>query len=187
MEALSDLRFPALAPTSTAEALRVPSPPAAITWRYATVADIPFLRRLYGELRADELAGVAWLPTLKQAFLDQQFVLQHHHYTTYFPCADFLVIEQAVRAIGRLYLDRQAHDWCLIDIGLLASVRGRGVGTALIGHLQSLASTRGVGLSLHVQLDNQRARALYERLGFQAGVRTGHHLAMRFPPRATVS
>ncbi|HET7301502.1 MAG TPA: N-acetyltransferase [Oleiagrimonas sp.] len=155
--------------------------------RPATVADIGFLRAFYGELRATELAGVAWPEAFKRDFLDQQFTLQHRSYTTRFPGGDFLLIEQAGCAIGRLYLDRHGADWHLIDIGLLAAAQGHGIGTALIGRVQALAGEQGAGLGLHVRLDNQRARALYESLGFEAGATEGHHLAMRWIVPSAVS
>lgn len=51
--------------------------------------------------------------------------------------------------------------------------RGRGVGSALIEALADLARERGYGsLRLDVADENTRARALYERLGFDPA---GHH------------
>lgn len=182
--ALAALVFPA---TATAPLAQSPHVPAGIALRAACAADSGFLRELYGELRADELAGVPWPAPLKQTFLDSQFALQHRHYTTQFPAADFLIVERAGGAVGRLYLDRRDAEWRLIDIGLLASARGSGLGTALLRHALALAGARGAGLALHVQRDNTRARALYERLGFCAGALDGLHQAMRWTPNVEVS
>lgn len=164
-----------------------PPVPADVALRSATGTDLGFLRALYGELRADELARVPWPEPLKRSFLDQQFALQHRHYVAHHPAADFLVIERAGRAVGRLYLDRGGADWQLIDLGLLAAARGGGLGGALLRRVQALAGACGANLALHVQRDNLRARALYERLGFRAGALAGHHLAMRWAPGGGVS
>ncbi|MFB0840468.1 MULTISPECIES: GNAT family N-acetyltransferase [unclassified Arthrobacter] len=51
--------------------------------------------------------------------------------------------------------------------------RGRGVGTALMEGLIALASARGLrAISLSVE-DGNRARVLYERLGFRKVGRNG--------------
>lgn len=45
--------------------------------------------------------------------------------------------------------------------------RGRGIGTALIRHAEQLARQRGFEQAvIEVDIDNPRARALYERLGY---------------------
>jgi len=58
--------------------------------------------------------------------------------------------------------------------------RSRGLATALFDSLaaarESLWPTRPAALALEVNPENQRARALYERLGFR-----GKNLAMRLP------
>ncbi|QDC08120.1 GNAT family N-acetyltransferase [Oceanicola sp. D3] len=49
------------------------------------------------------------------------------------------------------------------------AARGRGVGTALIGAIKAEAAARGCGeVRLDVVEGNERARALYERNGFEA-------------------
>lgn len=182
---LATLDFPP--PAAPGPFQLAPPVPADVALRPATGADLGFLRALYGELRAEELARVPWPEPLKCSFLDQQFALQHRHYVARHPAADFLVIERAGRAVGRLYLDRGGADWQLIDLGLLAAARGGGLGGALLRRMQALAGTCGANLALHVQRDNLRARALYERLGFRAGALAGHHLAMRWAPDGGVS
>jgi GNAT superfamily N-acetyltransferase len=70
---------------------------------------------------------------------------------------------------------------CNIDELFVApQYRGRGLATALFGSLTegdpSLWPTKPTALALEVSLQNERARALYERLGFR-----GKNLAMRRP------
>lgn len=71
-------------------------------------------------------------------------------------------------------LDRHARDGELLLDGVCvgASVRGRGIGTALLTAAVDLARDRAAtSVRLSVIDSNPRARALYERLGFTA-VRT---------------
>ncbi|WP_053096210.1 GNAT family N-acetyltransferase [Frateuria defendens] len=176
MSGLSALAFP---PARTA----LLSGPAGlgVELRPAQDGDLPFLRTLYGELRTAELAAVPWPEAARQAFLDNQFALQHRHYTTHYLPADFLVIEHSGHPIGRLYVHRGEREAVLVDIALRPAWRGRGIGRRLIGLVQ--AATRQAGLAalaLHVELGNAAAQRLYERLGFVAGEVAGHHRAMRW-------
>lgn len=70
----------------------------------------------------------------------------------------------------------------LDEIQLLPEAQGAGVGSAVIRDLQADAQHAGVPLRLQV-LKQNRARALYERLGFQVTGETEHHFRMewRFP------
>jgi ribosomal protein S18 acetylase RimI-like enzyme len=151
-----------------------------IVLRPASDADITFLRELYAQTRTDELAVVPWPASVKQAFLDSQFDLQHRHYTTHFGQADFLVIEQAGRPIGRLYLLRQPPAFRIIDIALAASARCAGTGSALIADIQKQAAALGCDVTLQVDNRNPGARRLYERLGFLATETGDAHLPMHW-------
>src|SRR5581483_12336932 len=95
-------------------------------------ADADFLCRLYADTRADELAMVDWPAEQKQAFLKMQFDAQHHHYQQYYPNAAFDIILLAGRPIGRLYLDRWATEFRVVDIALLAEFRNHGIGSAFL-------------------------------------------------------
>jgi ribosomal protein S18 acetylase RimI-like enzyme len=53
------------------------------------------------------------------------------------------------------------------DLAVMPEWRGHGVGTALLGAIEGRALQRSCcKVTLEVQDDNQRARALYERCGF---------------------
>ncbi|AEH48046.1 GNAT family N-acetyltransferase [Parageobacillus thermoglucosidasius] len=55
-----------------------------------------------------------------------------------------------------------------IVIGVLASYRGKGVGTLLFTELERWARTKGIHrLELTVVADNQRAISLYRKMGFE--------------------
>ena len=143
-----------------------------VGFRHAARADLDFLRRAYASFRAEEMASVGWSEAAKSAFLDSQFDLQHADFVRTVPRADFLVVEQtlppaAAAPVGRLYLGRAKPLWSVIDIGLLAAARGRGLGAAMLQWLQAAAPAAGAeGLKLQVLVFNPRARALYDRLGF---------------------
>jgi ribosomal protein S18 acetylase RimI-like enzyme len=138
-----------------------------VALRPAGPADLPFLRHLYGETRADELAAVAWPEAARAPFLDSQFGLQHRHYVSHYADADFLVLEQGDAALGRLYLQRGVPDFLIVDISLLRCAQGKGIGSRLIAAVQELAAAAGCGVQLHVDLRNLGAQRLYRRLGFE--------------------
>ncbi|CAD0359970.1 GNAT family N-acetyltransferase [Xanthomonas hortorum] len=145
-------------------------------------ADLPWLRDLYASTRRDELAGVPWQEAAKRAFLDQQFALQRAHYLNHFPDAEFLIVQTLHERIGRFYLHRAPVHHLLVDISLFPAWRGKGAGTGLIVHAQTLARAAGCDLALHVSHANPAAHRLYARLGFVAGDTSATHLAMRWQP-----
>lgn len=135
--------------------------------RPETEADLPFLRRLYVSTRWDELAIVTyWSDAQKQEFLESQFALQRHHYRTYYPNTEWIVLEQDGAPAGRLYLDRQAKELTVVDISLLPEWRGRRIGTALMQAVMAEAHAAGKAVSIAVEKFNP-AQRLYRRLGFR--------------------
>lgn len=141
--------------------------PEGLALRPAGADDLRFLLDLYASVRAPELAHMLWPLDRKQAFVADQFRLQHLHYVRHFPRADFWMIERAGAAIGRLTLDRSGQAWRLIDVALLPEARGGGTGTALLRWLQSAASAAGAkSIALQAAHDNEAAARLYRRLGF---------------------
>jgi GNAT superfamily N-acetyltransferase len=144
-----------------------------LSLRNAGEADMPFLQALFADFRAEEMAPVPWPQAQKDAFLGDQFCLQHHHFVRYFSGADFWIVERSLppgprSPIGRLYLDRSAPRWRIVDIGLLPEARGQGIGSALLKWAQACAMEAGAeGIDLHVLVTNSRAEQLYRSLGFR--------------------
>jgi ribosomal protein S18 acetylase RimI-like enzyme len=138
----------------------------SIRYRPATDADVPFMRDLYATTRDQEMNAVPWTDEEKRRFLDEQFTAQKNHYDEYYTNAEFLIIEQDGRDVGRFYFDRGDNDWCLIDIALLPELRGSGIGTMLIRELMDQAAAAGKPVSLYVEYFNP-AKHLYDRLGFK--------------------
>lgn len=138
----------------------------AYTLRPIDDRDMPFLERLYGSTRAQELAAVPWTDEQKAAFLHQQFTAQHAHYLQNYPGASLDVVERAARAVGRLYVARWAREIRLMDVAVVPEERGRGLGTALVQAVLEEGRRTGKTVTIHVEHLNP-ARRLYERLGFR--------------------
>jgi ribosomal protein S18 acetylase RimI-like enzyme len=128
--------------------------------------DRDFLCALYAEVRAEELAPVPWPEAAKQAFLAQQFALQHQHYHSHYADAEFLLIERAGQPIGRIYVHRVPGEIRLMEVSLVAEARGRGIGGALLRRLIEESELDGADLTLHVEAHNPAVR-LYRRHGFE--------------------
>ena len=156
-----------------------------LSLRPANSGDLPYLRSLYAASRAAELASVPWTSAIKRMFCDSQFDLQHRHYVTHFQPADFHVVLVGDTPVGRLYLywpePTRLH---VVDILLEEDFRGQGIGTALLRALQDNARREGMqALSLHVEIHNTGARALYEKLAFTiAGPISEMRLPMTWSP-----
>jgi ribosomal protein S18 acetylase RimI-like enzyme len=153
----------------------------AITLRPAGVEDEAFLYAVYAGTRADELALLDWDQAQKDAFLTMQFTAQHRHYHTYYADADFQLVLLSGRPVGRLYVARRADDILLIDIALLPEHRNAGIGSLLLTDLLAEAEQVGKPVRLHVEPWN-RARRLYERLGFRRIAQQGLYWLMEWLP-----
>lgn len=143
-------------------------------------ADADFLCDLYADTRADEMAAVDWPAEQKQAFLRMQFDAQHRHYQQYYPNAAFDIILLAGRPIGRLYLDRWATEFRIVDIALVPEHRKRGIGTAFLQAIHAEAQRAGLPVTIHVEQFNPALR-LYQRLGFEPVGVNGVYYLMKWP------
>ena len=128
-------------------------------------ADLPFLRDLYASTRYEELAPAGWTPAEVDAFLSDQFRLQHIYYAEHYPDADYSLLLDGDRPIGRIYIDRREDELRLMEIALLPEYRGRGIGSTLIEGVLAEATQAGLPVRLHVEKFN-RVRDYYLRLGF---------------------
>ena len=152
------------------------------TLRPALPADEPFLRALYGESRADELAPLEWDDATRNAFLNSQFDLQRAHYEQHFPRARHEIVLVEGEPAGRIWVDVRAAGVHLIDLSLSTATRGQGVGGALLRGLRLEARGLALPVSLYVMHGNERARRFYERLGFSEEEDIGSHMRMRWDP-----
>jgi ribosomal protein S18 acetylase RimI-like enzyme len=137
-----------------------------ISYRPMTDGDLPFLAELYASTRREEVAQVGWPAELQEAFLRQQFEAQHSHYLAHHSDAEWLVVERAGAAIGRLYLRETPERFHIVDISLLPESRGQGIGGAILRDVLAAAGDAGKPVSIRVEQFNP-ARRLYDRLGFR--------------------
>jgi GNAT superfamily N-acetyltransferase len=154
---------------------------AGLTFRPIADADLPFLERVYGSTRMDELALTDWSDAQKAAFITMQFNAQHAHYQKHYVGSDFFVIERDREGIGRLYLARWKAEHRIVDIALLPEHRAGGLGTALLTDLLDEAARAGKAVTIHVEKFNP-AMTLYRRLGFVAAGEEGAYDLMRWTP-----
>lgn len=152
---------------------------SAITFRRVGEGDAAFLYDVYASTRQEELAPLGWSDAQRSAFLQQQFAAQDTHYRQHFGAADFLIILRGGAPVGRLYVDRRADELRIVDIALLPSHRGAGIGGAIMADLLREAATAGKAVRIHVE-HNNRALRFYERLGFRRIGEAGVYFLMEW-------
>ena len=150
---------------------------SSVTLRPVEPEDYPLLRAVYASTREDELELVPWDDAQRELFLQQQFDSQDAYYRENYTDTRFDVIEVDGRAAGRLYVARWEDEIRIVDIALLPEFRGFGVGTELVTGLLDEAAATGKRVTIHVEKLN-RARALYERLGFAEAADRGVYVLM---------
>lgn len=151
----------------------------ALRLRPAQPEDATFLEHLYGTTRIEELAITPWTDLQKAAFIHQQFTAQTEHYHQHYPTAEYHVIEHQERPVGRLYVDRWTREIRIMDIALLPTARGQGIGSQFLRQLQAEAERAQKTLSIHVEKFNPALR-LYQRLDFQPIEDKGVYLLMEW-------
>ena len=150
-----------------------------VVLRSATPADDEFVASVYASTRAEELAGTGWSDEQKTAFCRMQFEAQTAHYRAHYVGAEQSIIANRGERAGRLYLHRGRADIRIMDVALLPAFRGHGIGTRLLRDLQTEARAARKKLSIHVERFN-RARQLYERLGFREAEDKGAYVLMEW-------
>lgn len=151
------------------------------TLRPETPEDHDFILQLYASTRADEMALLPWSAEQKSDFLAQQAHLQHQHFHSHYPNAEFSVVMQNHQAVGRWYVERNFTHWQVIDIALLPEYRNQGLGGHLLQTLLTQAQSTGQTVRLHVEQTN-RAMRLYLRLGFTVVEERGFYWLMECLP-----
>jgi ribosomal protein S18 acetylase RimI-like enzyme len=149
--------------------------------RPATSQDEPFLRDLFASTRADELGLMNLDENQKEFFIDMQFRAQSSQYAMSYPDAINSVVLFDEAPIGRLMLDKGELEFTLVDIALLPSHRGGGIGTHLIDDLLREAAAVGKSVKLSVWHSNP-AKKLYQRMGFSTASDDGVYCEMWWKP-----
>jgi ribosomal protein S18 acetylase RimI-like enzyme len=132
----------------------------------ACPADESFLFELFAESQ-EQLSGLRSNEALWRSLVEMQYRGRKITYAAQFPAAeDSILLDEDGQPVGRLLLDRGPDRWRIVDIAVLAARRGQGLGTRVVRQCQLRAAEVGAKLELQVRPDN-RARRLYERLGFR--------------------
>lgn len=122
-----------------------------LTFRMATIEDIPQLCLL------DEACFHKTHAELEPRF---QHILSERNY-------QIVLAFEKNQLVGKAHLRWQKHGATLSDIAVFPEKQGHGLGTALITHCINYALSEGKPeLNLDVETHNQKALALYTRLGF---------------------
>jgi ribosomal protein S18 acetylase RimI-like enzyme len=152
----------------------------AVTLRPVSPDDQVFLFQLYASTRAAELALLDWGETQRAVFLRAQFDAQRHDYTARFSTAGHQIILVDEQPAGRIWIARGDEEIRVVDIALLPTARGLGIGTRLIKDLIAEATAAHKPLRLSVPKHREAARRLYERLGFTPTEDIGTHFRMEY-------
>lgn len=136
-----------------------------LTLRPARTDDQEFLYRLFCSVYSEKLQLVALNEEEKNRLIDLMYLSFTQHYSTLAPALDDRLVLLNNESIGRMILLQMREEIRLADIAILPQYRQRGIGSALIGQLQteSMMSKRPLRLQVP-QFD--RALRLYQRLGF---------------------
>ena len=146
--------------------------------RPATPEDDAFLFRVYFHTRAAEMSASGWPLAQVEAFLRSQFELRERQYRLAFPQGTFEVVLAEGVPVGRVASCASAEASHLIDFALLPECQGQGLGTRILKNLLARSEQKARIWTLQVDRQN-RARKLYERLGFCADGGDEIYLSMR--------
>lgn len=148
--------------------------------RLADTADEPFVKSLFFEIRAPEFQATGLVGEPLRMLLDQQYTAMRTHYDRIYPEAIYSIFELEGMPIGyQAIVDVDTLH--LIDIAILETYRGRGIGSLRMKDLMLLAASGRKPMTLTVEIFNP-AKRLYERLGFVVTEDAGMYQRMRWTP-----
>jgi ribosomal protein S18 acetylase RimI-like enzyme len=135
----------------------------SIGLRPATARDSEFCFRLHKAALGDAVAAVwGWDEGVQRDFHDRVFAPGR-----------WQIITADGEDAGMLHVEHRPTETCLARIELHPDHQGRGIGTGLIRMLLREAEQRDQALVLDVLTVNERAQALYRRLGLREVARHG--------------
>jgi ribosomal protein S18 acetylase RimI-like enzyme len=153
----------------------------SIALRPVTAADQHLLLEVYAGSRAPEMKLVPWTEDQKNAFLQSQFEAQQAHYEKTFSDADYSIVVVDGESVGRLWIDENDTQIRILDLAILPSKRGKGVGTSLLEDLIDRARESGRSIQVYVET-YQRSVNLLARLGFRVVEDAGINRLMEWSP-----
>jgi GNAT superfamily N-acetyltransferase len=151
----------------------------SVTLRPARPDDEPFLYDLYCSTRNEDLAAGGLDLPQQEMLLRMQFLGQQQTYKAQYPRADHDIIILDGQPVGRVMVERSDEAIRGVDIALLPAYRSAGLGRAIIQDLLDEAHRAGKPFRIQVVRTN-RARRLYDRMGFREIGDTGTHYVMEW-------
>ncbi len=143
-------------------------------------SDRPFLLGLFADIRRPAFLEIGWSGADLEALLESQFELQSSAYASRYPDGEFLLVLEAGQPIGRLYLASLPEELRVVDLALVESARGRGIGTHLLQLVCRRADAERRLVRFYVEARN-RAQRLYERMEFRPVAEEGPYRLLERP------
>ena len=136
-----------------------------VTTRSSCNGDGSLLLDLYAETCLEELSHLGWNLVDHRPLVLMHAQLREAQFGRRYPDLNRLTICVDGRPVGRLLLERGPSDLHLVDLCLIPSLRGQGIGTRLLRELLGEAAGEHLNVSVTVPAGN-RTDQLWERLGF---------------------
>lgn len=155
------------------------NPLTGLSVQPANASDNQFLAELFYSTKTFfyELglpAGIA------QSMLEQQYRLQQVAYQEQYPNAITYILFYQRQAVGKLMIDTYEQGVHLVDFIMVPSMRGRGLGSAVLEAVKLEATQRQLPVHLCVERENTQAKKLYLRHGFKLESCSDTHESMRW-------
>ena len=144
-------------------------------------SDEPFLAELFFQTRRGTFEPLGWDEPRLRALLASQHTIREAQYKAQFPEATLRKVVVDGVPVGRVDTVRKDGRLHLIDLAVLPSAQGKGLGSAVLGKVLEEADAAGLGMDLHVEVINP-ARRLYARAGFVEKQDDGVYLFMEREP-----
>ena len=105
-------------------------------------------------------------PVVVRQFGAWDDAFQDRHFEAKWAAQDYQIIEIAGQRVGAFWISKEPDHFWLREIQIAPTHQNKGIGTELLMKLMKEATKSGLPLRLRVLTEN-RAKALYERLGFK--------------------
>lgn len=140
--------------------------------RPATPEDEPWAR---------ELNAAAYRPVIEQQFGFWDHPEQQRQFSDKWAQGQYQIICLEGAAVGVLWVAFETEQVFINEILIVPERQGLGIGTQLVRDVLREADARDLPVRLRALIRN-RARALYERLGFTVDAVTATHFLMTWTP-----
>jgi ribosomal protein S18 acetylase RimI-like enzyme len=137
-------------------------------FRPATGADNAFVKQVFFSAHGQQFSILPLEPDALARLLQLQFDAWHKGTRARCPTSqlDIILVNDSTEA-GIVWHDTSATSLRLLELSILPSYRGKGIGTAVLQEFASRAENSGLSLTCSVARDNPGALRLYERFGFR--------------------